>query len=109
DAAFWEKCAAAFRENPMVIFDAREESFVDTLRAAGARQVIAVDGVPKQPRDPNLIVTVHPKITAEASDEERHANFGRLAVKYPLLATDWTIGFDANTRECRALPEDPED
>lgn len=135
-AAFWRTWAAAFRDEPGVLFDLFSEPgarpstddwrlwrsamqpLVDAVRAAGARQpVIAMafederllESFTDEARlaDPQVIYGICPTNHAHATDAARDRAFGFLAPRAPLLAMGWDPELDTDGVECRSVPAAP--
>jgi uncharacterized protein (TIGR03437 family) len=153
--AFWRAWAAAFRDNPRVIFSAFEEpsirnvpgavasgrtaadwrfwlrggiaadgtraagmqEIVDTIRGAGARQMIAVpafhdalgfQGLDEESfvRDANILYEFHPFFEFGLADAERQASFGFLSGRFPVYAGAWGLRLREGGPGCAALPAD---
>src|SRR5579884_2006421 len=133
-ASFWTDCAAFFRANPNVMFDAIAETstaktdwrrwrrdmdvLVHAIRAAGATQPVLVAAPNRDTllrgltaesfvRDPNVIYEIAPSYVTTRSDADRDRNFGFLASRIPILANDWDPQLDRKSAECASLPADP--
>jgi uncharacterized protein (TIGR03437 family) len=143
-AEFWSRCAAVFKDYPNVIFDVFSDpspsalpagigdphsaagwnvwsramgDLVRTVRAAGARQPVAVMAW-KDDRlfagadaaalidDPNLIYEAAPRFANTRIDAERDAHLGLLARRVPVLANGWDLELD-DAAACAAVPSDP--
>ena len=99
---FWSRCAAAFKSNRNIMFDASPTSapsvdVVRTIRSAGAAQPIIVGSTGSLLDDPNLIYASAPTFTPQ---------FDALASRVPTA----TFGLDfdlENPAACAAIPQDP--
>jgi uncharacterized protein (TIGR03437 family) len=91
------------------------QDLVDAIRSTGAQQLIAVpalhDTLDFQGITPDLLIQdngiiyeVHPFYDHALTDEQRDANFGKLAGAYPVYAGAWGMPFDSNQAACTAIP-----
>lgn len=110
-ADFWGRCAAAFRNEPNVMFDAFDtvgetSDVVHAIRAAGARQPILVKSTGAAPADPNLIYEVAPNLLGVRTDADRDAQFGALSMRTPMAVNG--LDFDIeDAASCSAVSRDP--
>jgi uncharacterized protein (TIGR03437 family) len=123
--AFWKRCAAAFRDDPNVLFDlftfpnapsnaewaAALNPLIAEVRRAGATQpVIAMrpsfEGITELLDDPSVVYEAAPRETDARTDRERDAQFGHLAERAPVIAAGWDLPL-ADAHACRAVPEEP--
>jgi uncharacterized protein (TIGR03437 family) len=93
------------------------QNLVDAIRSAGAMQIVAVPGFQDALgfqgfgpdfyiRDPNILYEVHPYYDHDATEEDRFANFGFLAGRFPLYAGEWGMPFTDSRPACQAIPRD---
>jgi uncharacterized protein (TIGR03437 family) len=94
------------------------QALVDTIRSAGAKQVIAAsafhDNLDFQGftsdfyiHDPNIIYEVHPFFDHALTDQERDRNFGSLTNSVPVYSGAWGLDLTDDTSACRSVPPDP--
>ena len=93
------------------------KQLVDTIRAAGASQVIAVQAFSDQfgfqgldPAfylpDANVIYEIHPYFNVAMTTAERDTKFGFLSSRLHLYAGEWGIPLQQDTESCRRIPRD---
>ena len=108
---FWSRCAAAFKSDPNVLFDASDNSarsvdVVRTIRAAGAAQPVIVRNTGSLLDDPNLIYAAAPALASLATQADRDAQFGALSSRVPMAV--FGLDFDLeDPTTCAAIPQDP--
>jgi hypothetical protein len=100
---------------------ARMADLVNAIRGAGAKQPILAmswkdgrlfEGAGRLAAAPliddaNIVYEVSPRYASTRTDAERHAHFGFLAERAPLLANDWDLHLNDDPAECAAIPSDP--
>ena len=127
---FWTRCAAAFREDPNVLFDIGKDAHltgweswrrtmnaaIHAIRAAGAAQPVLArawnggrmfedfDGALLD--DPDVIYEVSGHYSASSPAADRDARFNLFAAHVPVSANGWDLDLD-NPAACASLPSDP--
>ena len=131
---FWTKWAAYFKDSPLVGFGLFSEPrrtgagwlawhdamqpLVDTIRAAGSRQVIFAMvyedqfllegfGQPWYLAGGNIVYEVCPLNRFHATDTARDRAFGFLSERVPLMAAGWDPELARDSEECQSVPRGP--
>lgn len=90
---------------------------VETIRSAGANQVVAVQAFSGmfgfqglEPShwipDQNVIYEIHPYFDRAMTAAQRESTFGFLADRLHLYAGEWGFPLQENTESCRRIPRD---
>ena len=91
------------------------QDLVSAIRGTGAQQIIAAAafqdsagfqgfGPDAYLADPNVMYEWHPYFDVAMTDAERTANFGSLALTFPVYAGAWGMPFGHATAACTAIP-----
>jgi uncharacterized protein (TIGR03437 family) len=91
------------------------QALADAIRGTGATQIVAAPAFDDARefqgftssdaiRDANVLYESHPTYDHGLTDDERQANFGFMAGRYPVLAGSWGMTFGSDTPACRAIP-----
>ena len=91
------------------------QDLVNAIRGTGAQQIIAAAafqdsagfqgfGAEAYLADPNVMYEWHPYFDVAMTDAERTANFGFLALTFPVYAGAWGMPFGHATAACTAVP-----